>query len=264
MKSKFTILFSLFALAAMNMAAQAAATVSGTSVTVTGDSDVLNLGQGTVFAESIGQLWNGGAYWNPNAPASVTANGVAFIDPYQVNPPNSPWVQNGVTLSISQFSDLDSNGEVGSVTGNIKSLLFGDVMVSDNSEGGNNGQYAPPGDNSISLSGLTAGQAYTLQIFAGQNFENGNELVTDGTSSGILSYNSSDASILDAFTPTGTTETIDLTPLAAPGSYFMPGTDISAVNLQLGDVPEPSTYAMLALGLVGLIAWQRKRAALRI
>jgi len=41
-------------------------------------------------------------------------------------------------------------------------------------------------------------------------------------------------------------------------------TTFSDVTLNFVAVPEPSTYAMLALGLVGLIAWQRKRAALRI
>jgi hypothetical protein len=44
---------------------------------------------------------------------------------------------------------------------------------------------------------------------------------------------------------------------AAPDTYG-PNVGLGEVNFA---VPEPSTYAMLALGLVGLIAWQRKRAA---
>jgi hypothetical protein len=38
---------------------------------------------------------------------------------------------------------------------------------------------------------------------------------------------------------------------------------INEVNF-VGVIPEPSTFAMLGLGLLGLIAWQRKRAACRL
>jgi hypothetical protein len=41
-------------------------------------------------------------------------------------------------------------------------------------------------------------------------------------------------------------------------------TGFNEVNFVGEAVPEPSTYAMLALGLVGLIAWQRKRAAFKL
>jgi len=40
-------------------------------------------------------------------------------------------------------------------------------------------------------------------------------------------------------------------------------TGFNEVNF-VGVVPEPSTFAMLGLGLLGLIAWQRKRAAFRL
>ena len=268
---RLTLLFSLFALAAMNVAANAQGTVSGTSVTVTGDSDVLNLDPNlgnadTVFAESVAQIWNTntGYGWNPpQAPNSLTANGVTFTN----NGAPNPWVQNGVTLSISNFADLDTGADAG-VTGNMQNILWGDVMVCDNDEGGDNaGNYDPPGNNSITFSGLTSGQAYTLQIFAGQSFEGDNELVTDvtngGTSSGTLSYQNNDAYILDAFTaPANGTETIDLTELPITGSWFMPGTDISAVNLQLGTptaVPEPATWGMMLSGVGMLIGLQRMR-----
>jgi PEP-CTERM motif len=36
---------------------------------------------------------------------------------------------------------------------------------------------------------------------------------------------------------------------------------LDEVHFEGAAIPEPSTYALLALGLVGLIAWQRKRAA---
>jgi hypothetical protein len=199
----------------------------GSSILVTGDSDVLNTGR-TVIAYDVSNI-------------STTVNGVHF---------SSSLTNGTVTFGFAGFNQADNNG----VDPSFVSSALGNALI-DNI-------YTFGITTTLTFANLTPGASYSLQIFDGTTGVGlGATGLQDGLATGLLSYGVSGANSTayytrDYFTagPTGI-ETISMTPL---------GTDfdnnfviLDAVNLQ--ETPEPSTYAMLMGGLGVLLFVGRLR-----
>jgi hypothetical protein len=227
MKSK--LLLSLLALTAMTIAAHAA--VTPTSTLVTGDSSVLTLGtEETSLSVVAFQL---------GSPITLT-NGVVFSNG---NSGPLPFVstQNGITTTLS--------GVAGN-TGALSQTAFSDP----NLDGVLEASILTSGSFSLSTTGLTVGHTYDLQIFTAlPGGTAGTETVTDGLSSGSLAFggaNSGSYSTVDTFTAlTGGSESVTIGSSTTGTEY------VAAYELRdITDIPEPSTYAMIGLGLLSLFA----------
>ena len=147
--------------------------------------------------------------------------------------------QGGISLSDSAFTGGGTNG-VTAVPATMSSAyqsVLQDLVYTG-------------GATSFSLTGLTPGHTYDLQLFSGSTGPTGTQTLNDGASIGYLDYNmgpSSNSFVIDQFVATtGGTETIGY----AAGTYDI----INAVNVRdLGIiVPEPSTYALMLGGLAVL------------
>jgi hypothetical protein len=263
MKTIFIFILSLVAMLALAMTAPAQI-VSPTSVLVTSDTDVLNFDP--VFATDA-YLAVPNFFGGPT-PAPATVNNVTFT---------TNLTQNGVTMSLGggfpqslDFEGYGTNGGSDGLSSTFNGVLTYLLQISDNPNAA--GHYSAGQDHtgSLTFSGLTPGQVYTLQLFAGgqPGLVGGTETITDtaNSSSGVLTMGagaSGDSYILDVFTAAHSgSETIDISPLTG-GGYFAPGVFFNAVNLEAGVVPEPSTTAMLLAGgllvAAGLVISRRRR-----
>jgi len=119
------------------------------------------------------------------------------------------------------------------------------------------GQYRQSGGNAtLTLSGLTSGQDYQLQVFTpywDNNFET--KLISGSNTVAMGNTGSAPTYVLGTFTADAITQTFDWT--ANTGSSY--GL-VAAVNVVT--VPEPSTWSMLLLvgGLTSMVVLRRRRA----
>jgi hypothetical protein len=238
---KITQILAPLLLATAAFSIPAHAQLFGTSTSATQDSDVYTGAGGTALA------WDFSDY---NSSTTTVVNGVTFsgdldnattgVD-FIFELPNAGHDQNGVDDTALAASGGSSN--------------YAYVLQ--------HLDYTTTTPDSLTFTGLQAGESYELQIFAGGG-ASGPETFTDVSTSlsgpsGTLyygaSYNPAVAAFIDeSFTaPVGGTETLDI---ASPG-YII----VSAVNLQV--VPEPSTYAMLFGGL-GCLIFLARRKSLRL
>jgi hypothetical protein len=124
-----------------------------------------------------------------------------------------------------------------------------------------------PNPSTLTFTNLKPNESYKLQIFDGTNGTGpGTEGVSDGSASGILDYNNAPSYasyITETFTTSAnTSELVDITDGFAPdanASFAI----IDAVNLRdLGEAPEPSTYALM-LGGLALLGFCIRRTSVR-
>jgi len=240
-------LLPLFALLAMTITALPATAASfGSSVDVSTDSDVLNLGNTALAFDVTDYLGNTG-------PTEV--NGVYFS--------GSLGTLTSVDLSLGNFPNADDNGVANTYDGSpALGTMSSDYIhiLDDNLYNANS-----PNPSTITLSNLKPYESYELQLFDGTNGTGpGTEGVSDGLASGTLDYNNAPSYasyIIETFTTSAnTSEVIDITDGPAQGGSTFGILD--ALNLQ--EVPEPSTYALILGGLAFLgICVRRKISRIR-
>lgn len=244
MKKMQRTVAALVAAALVGTASQSpAATITwGTPTAIASESDVSV--NGTTIIARQATLTN----------ADQTVNGVLFSG--SVN------TQNGVTFGLpSGWGGYDPNsyvlgaaGTPGTLSTAYQTMLTG-------------GWFADgPGTSTFSLSGLTVGQDYQLQIWVADyrqfppNVYNRSETFTAGNTSDPLTFlqtnpsginlgASSGSYILGLFTADGSTQTVDISSAQSR--------QLNA--LQLRAVPEPSAVVLGGLGLVGMLGIFRRR-----
>lgn len=215
------------------------------SLSSSGDSIVYNPGSGgsTVWAYDYGLDSSG----------SVSLNGVTFTKTNQA-------VNTGISLSNTGgtnagFGDVyyDNTAPVGVTSGLVD--LYDDAYYAYST--------SATGTTSLnlSLSGLTVGQKYVVQIFTG-DYRVGSagrlQTVTGGanTTSSFSQYdaNGYQPYVLGEFTADSASQQIDINGL---GVQYSSVPMINAVSLSA--IPEPSTYFMiLGLSLFFIVAFRRK------
>jgi hypothetical protein len=183
---------------------------------INSQSDILNTGTFLV-ATDLG----------PNAPA-VTVNGVAFG-------PDSPAGLNGWSYGTGDFSTQFQAG----------SPL--DKLLSDLDY-----QSLNLGSASLTLSGLTPGQPYLLQLFLCDQINataQSSRVIIQGQSYNISPFGTNADYIRATFTASGTSEVIQF----GTGDNLEP--DRMILNaFAVSAVPEPDTWALLALGAAAMAA----------
>jgi hypothetical protein len=239
----------LLATAAFSSSVRAAQSFSN-SFEATTDSDVY-VGASTAlafdFEDSPGYANTG----------STTVNGVVFTG-------SESNLTTGVSLSLTNFGGGGTNGVYAPGLAMTASTQYADILT------GLVYNNNTPVVDTMTLSGLTSGKTYELQVFDGTTGPNGSETLTDVTTIpgptppspfGVLNYglgtpSASAADFIDErFTATSSgIETIDF---STTTGYNI----VSAVNLQV--IPEPSTFA-LVFGGMGFLVYLARRKPLQL
>jgi len=212
---------------------------------VTGDSSVETVG-------TVVEAYNFGG-------ATKTINGVTFIGTNNINGTFTGYTMNGPGI------DTTGGGIVPTVGGGVDSNLSASLQNLEAS-----GVHNSAGNLTFSVTGLTIGQSYSLQLFINANasdarsqaFKDGAvtspTVTAGGNKAGNPSFNGGNNTgnnppfIIDTFTASSTSETLAAQFGGGAGAQF------SGFVLEL--VPEPSTWAMLGLGVAALIFAARHKA----
>lgn len=200
-----------------------------------------------------------------------------------------------IGLSASANAAVFQNGsfEVGADPGSFTTLGAGSTTIAGWTVGAGGIDYigtywqAADGNRSLDLNGnfpgsisqtfdVVSGQTYKVTFYLAGNTDGGPDiktLTTTSTDATILfsSFNTAGRSHPDMgwtpisfeFTASGLTETLTFLSTTVDGNAFGPALD----NVTVAAVPEPSTWAMMILGFlgVGFLAYRRKdESALRV
>jgi hypothetical protein len=250
---------SLALLAATSVHAQA---VLSADTYFTSESQVLTIGT---------EVWGGATTFNgQNTIASgsrTLADGVSFDSIFNNANFVSTDLGSGITVKTDGSYYCGHSNVSGFSDPKLNSILEGDAV-------GNYGQ--------IFVDGLVAGQTYVIQVFAnmtqgadiggGSNNStsvySGSEVVTDETQGGstTLSYGQTYDPINETYSGTGVYSITDTFVAQAGGQEFLflgqpPQTSAPVLvgEIQVRQLPEPSVYGLLGLGLLALVAIGRFR-----
>ncbi len=207
----------------------AATVIWGAAQGITGDSDVATNGtfdRAYIFGD-----------------ISWTVNGVPF-DPFTGNVA-------GDTMSFPNqdgaFGDGGPGTQYGDLSTAYRNLLYYGAWAS------------PSTTESFTLNNLTIGYSYQVQIFANDSRTAGfgRSMALTGSST-VLDYNTTEAVggvgqfAIGTFTANSTSQVLGFSsPTDTP--------QLNGLSLRVTAVPEPSTWAMLSLGLMSILALRRRR-----
>ena len=211
-----------------------------------------------------------------NGDFTQLSNGVGQFD---TNTAVAGWSGNGGYNFVATSADAGSNG------------VYGNLSFWDAANGGANswnGAAAGPGNFaamdgdfgtqtiSQSITGLTVGHTYDLSFnyaFGQQKGYNGATIQSLGYAIGGVTGNSGDYNVAShgftgwhrvvlPFTATSTTETLSF---LAKGNLPVPPFALVS-NVSIPGVPEPTTWAMMLIGVAGMgaVARRRRSAALAV
>ncbi len=222
--------------------AQAGLITWGTAQNITGDSDVSL--QGTLDH----------AYGGASA---ATVNGVSFTNSFVL----SGWAPgtNLATAGSDTFHFNDNSANINKSGAHYGSASSPFASLSSSYQTllryGVYGDYAAT--TTYTLGGLTDGQPYLVQLWVNDSrgLAVGRTQILDGTTT--MAYNAGAAEgstgqyVTGTFTAAGTSQ-----------SFTILGNVCQQINaIQLRAIPEPSTLALLATGLIGLLcyAWRKRK-----
>ena len=209
------------------------------------------------LASSHASLITWGTAQNITGDSDVATNGT-FNRAYVFG--NVSWTVNGVTF----------DSFTGNASGDTMSFLNQDGAFGDGAPGTPYRDLSVPYQNllyygawdssataSFTLNSLIAGYEYQVQIFANdsRSLGSGRSMALTGSST-LLDYNTTDAVggvgqfAIGTFTADSTIQEL----------LFSSSTETPQLNgLSLRVIPEPSTWAMLSLGLMSILALRRRR-----
>ena len=195
----------------------------GPSTPLVSDAQVLNSGI-TVFAFDFTDFMNG---------TTTTVNGIDF--------------SGAADFSNFTVSDFRGYGSADSPVSTM-STAFGNILSYASLSG--------KGAGTLNLNGLTSGQTYQLQLFAGWVGDSSSETITQGASSGDLAFGGGGSgaySIIDTFVAGSGSEDV----------YFASDdggmTALTGLNLreEITVVPEPSAGMLLGMGVLLMLGLVR-------
>jgi hypothetical protein len=176
---------------------------------------------------------------------------------------------NGAVLQLGYYTDGTRGAHFGAGSGTWIALT---------GEGGVNSAYnTGTGKTSIGDSGYTDGQvSLTLGFTVGDitdSSQTGNNLPTSSSIPLVLRfYNNTTISSSSKYNEVSADSWTWLTPTGAPGSSMTltgydadlvwlggTGTEFKTTIINPAAIPEPSTYALLGMGVLGLVAYRRRK-----
>ena len=222
------------------------------AATITWDSAVLikDVGDAVISTEgSLVTAYDFGSLYTYNY--DKTVNGVIFDHrPYNAVPPGFAEFNNNSNSSLP--TDPNSN-----MVAHFEELLWGHT----NQDAGGDGI------SDIELQGLVNGESYLVQFLVHDPRSTGGNSWDQTFTGGANTSPALDArdtySLVGRFVAVGTTQAIriaDTNGIHDPAPTGLQNPMISAVQWrEVAAVPEPSTFALAALGLMGLVGLRRRR-----
>jgi hypothetical protein len=168
---------------------------------------------------------------------------------------------NPLTLSSGTYSDASGDIAITTPNGGAGAYTAPFTTASPSSTSYSNLTsvlgYTVGVTGSVTLSGLTSGDTYQVEAWSYYTgtTPGGSTTLTGATPVNLASTGGQYA--LGTFTATGTTETFGYAVNAADNHAIINAVDVYNTT-GIGAVPEPSTYVLLGLGVLGLILVRRR------
>lgn len=213
------------------LASQASgAAISWSIVDVTGNSGI-----GDLAVSTNGTTIEAANFAGSNGAPNVTINGIVFNG---IN-----FLTGGTPTNLTGLGYNNSQSGNGETSGGNIDLLFDTI-----------GFFSGQGVTTGNLSGLTPGEQYEVQFFLSHlPTATRSQQIDDGEGNSIVMQNANPSqAVTGTFTADATTQFVRFDNLDA-GSQLLSGYQLR----QLGQIPEPTSIALLALG--GLLVIRRKR-----
>lgn len=227
--------------------AQASSIDWGSAHTITGDSDVST--SGTLFAAAAFR----------DAGADVTVNGVPFAASATTNLNGFNGVASTSHLTFAGNGLLYVAGP-GGRAGDSSNLAWQALSSDYKSLLDDSAFFAYGNTATLTISGLTVGQKYSVQAWVNEPAWYGAARSETLDGAVTLSYNVPGINVgqyvIGTFTADAATQAISVIP-ASTDSGVVTAPEFNAFQVRI--VPEPSTFSVLVTGMIGLLAYARRK-----